>query len=122
MLPQANGSFVISVNATVRKKHNLSFGDEVDVKLEKDSTKYGLPMPEELAELLRQDKEGNRLIHALTPGKRRTLLYIVGAVKNPDARARRAAVIVHHLKLNNGSINYRQLYQQLKISQPCRRT
>ncbi len=122
MLPQADGSFVITVNATLRKKLHLSFGDEVDVVLKKDTTAYGLPMPDELEELLRQDKEGSRLIHALTPGKRRTLLYIAGSVRNPDARARRAAVIVRHLKLNNGSIQYKQLYQELKITQSSRRT
>lgn len=41
-------------------------------------------MPEELEELLHQDEEGNRLFHALTPGKQRTLLYYIGAPKTAD--------------------------------------
>jgi uncharacterized protein YdeI (YjbR/CyaY-like superfamily) len=86
----------------------------VDVSLRKDRSKYGLPMPEELQEVLRQDKEGERLFHALTAGKRRTLLHIVGSSRGTDRRIASALVIIRHLKINNGRINYRQLSQQLK--------
>ena len=66
-------------------------------------------MTEELAELLAQDEEGNRLLHALTPGKIRTLLYIVGQPKTSDTRLHRALVVVEHLKANKGKIDYKQL-------------
>ncbi len=64
---------------------------------------------EELAELLAQDEEGNRFFHALTPGKLRTLLYIVGQPKNSDIRLHRALAIVEHLKMNQGKIDYKTL-------------
>ena len=109
LLPHGNGSFVISVNKKLRDNLKLEFGMPVQISLRKDDSKYGLPMPEELEELLHQDKEGHRLFHSLTPGRLRTLLYIVGQAKNPDSRIARALIIVQHLKAHKGKINYRQL-------------
>jgi uncharacterized protein YdeI (YjbR/CyaY-like superfamily) len=102
------------VNKKIRDQLGLKPGSPAQVSLRKDESEYGLPMPEELAEVLAQDEEGNRLFHALTPGKLRTLLYIVGHVKNTDARIGRAFIIVEHLKANNGKIKYRQLNEELK--------
>ena len=116
LLPHGNGSFVITVNKKLRDTLRLEFGMPVQVSLRKDDSKYGLPMPEELEELLRQDKEGHRLFHSLTPGRLRTLLYIVGQAKNSDNRIARALIIVHHLKANKGKINYRQLSASLRES------
>jgi uncharacterized protein YdeI (YjbR/CyaY-like superfamily) len=84
------------------------------VSLKKDKSEYGLPVPDELNELFRQDAEGNRLFHALTRGRQRTLLYIVGSAKDSDKRILRAIVIINHLKANKGRINYRQLNASLK--------
>ncbi|MFN0158053.1 MAG: DUF1905 domain-containing protein [Bacteroidota bacterium] len=114
LLPHGNGTFVITVNKKLRDALHLLYGMPVEVRLRKDESKYGLPMPEELEELLRQDKEGARLMHSLTPGKLRTLLYIIGGVKNPAARASRSVVIVQHLKSNKGKINYRQLNESMR--------
>ncbi len=105
---------VISVNSALRKKLRLDFGSEVDVVLKRDSSEYGLPLPEELQELFRQDKEGRRVFHSLTRGKQRTLLYIVGQGKSADKRIERSLVIVHHLKTNKGKIDYRKLSQSLR--------
>ena len=114
MLPHGNGTFVITVNKKLRDTLGLSFGMEVNVRLKKDTSEYGLPLPEELKELFRQDKEGDKVFHTLTPGKQRTLLYFVGKGKSPEKRAMQAIVIVNHLKANKGKINYRQLSASLK--------
>ena len=105
---------VITVNKKLRDSLGLAFGMEVDVRLMKDTTEYGLPLPEEFQELLRQDTEGNRLFHALTRGRQRTLLYIVGSAKNPEKRIARSISIIKHLKANRGTINYKQLSAMLK--------
>ena len=114
LLPKGDGSFLITVNKKLRDRLGLKIGMKVSVSLKKDESQYGLPMPEELEEVLRQDEEGSRLFHALTPGKLRTLLYIAGHVKNTDARIARAVAIVEHLKANDGKINYRQLNEDLR--------
>ena len=114
LLPRGDGSFLIMVNKRTRDKLGLQPGYKLTAKLRRDESEYGLPMPEELAELLRQDEQGNRLFHALTPGKLRTLLYIAGQPKTSDTRLRRALAIVEHLKTNDGKINYRQLNDEMK--------
>jgi hypothetical protein len=114
ILPQGNGIFVITVNKKIQHSLGLAFGMQVHVCLEKDISRYGLPMPEELEELLRQDPEGRVLFHALTRGRQRTLLHIVGAVTNSDVRVARATAVIRHLRSNNGKINYRLLYTALR--------
>lgn len=114
LLSKGDGSFLITVNKKTRDKLGLKPGSKVHASLRKDESEYGLPMPEELEELLKQDVEGNRLFHALTPGKLRTLLYIVGQPKSSDVRLRRALVIVEHLKKHEGKIKYRQLNEEMR--------
>ena len=114
ILPRGDGSFLITVNKKIRDQHRLKVGSQVHVELKKDNSEYGLPMPEELAEVLAQDPEGNKLLHALTPGKIRTLLYIVGNVKSSEKRISRAFAIVDHLKMNGGKIDYKVLNASLK--------
>lgn len=108
------GKPVISVNKKIRDSLGLAFGMEVDVSLKKDTSEYGLPLPEELVEVFRQDKEGKKVFHSLTLGKQRTLLYIVGQAKNSEKRVFRSLVIVKHLKENKGKIDYKQLSITLK--------
>jgi len=114
LLPVGGGFFVISANRSLCKKLKLEYGMKAEVSLRKDETKYGLPMPEELKELFRQEKDGNRLFHALTVGKQRTLLYMIGRGKSSDQKIERAITIIRHLKENKGKINYRQLGEEIK--------
>lgn len=114
MVPKGEGIYVISVNKKIRDQLKLVPGSKVHVALKKDESVYGLPMPEELEEVLSQDTEGNRLFHALTDGKIRTLLYIVGHVKSSEKRIERALIIVKHLKEQAGKLDYRKLNQALK--------
>ena len=114
MLPRGDGSYLITVNKKIRDQWKLKTGSQVTVSLRKDHSEYGLPMPEELAEVLAQDAEGNRFFHALTPGKQRTLLYIAGNIKNSEKRIYRALAIVEHLKINHGKIDYRKLNAELR--------
>ena len=114
MLHRGDGSYLITVNKKIRDKFKLKEGSLLQVSLRKDHSEYGLPMPEELEELLAQDEEGKRFFAALTPGKIRTLLYIVGQPKTSDTRLKRALAIVEHLKQHAGKINYRQLNEDMK--------
>jgi hypothetical protein len=116
LLSRGDGSFLITVNKKTCGKLGLKQGSPLRVSLRKDHSEYGLPMPEELAELLAQDEDGHRLLHALTPGKIRTLLYIVGQPKTSDKRLQRALAIVGHLKKNAGKVDYKQLGLDLKTS------
>jgi hypothetical protein len=108
------GGYYISLNKTTRDSLGISVGDKVDVELVRDESKYGLPMPEELQAVLDQDPEGDKLFHSLTNGKQRTILYYVAKNKDIDRRIGAALIILEHLKNNDGKIDYKKLYQELK--------
>lgn len=114
LMPKGDGHFFININKKIRDKLKLQEGSQVEVVLRKDESEYGLPMPEEFAEVLKQDEEGNRYFQSLTPGKQRNLLYISGQPKTSEIRLKRALVLVEHLKLNKGKIDFKQLGLDLK--------
>lgn len=97
-----------------KKRAGLVAGDVVKVRLIKDESKYGLPMPEEFEEVLKQDPEGDKVFHALTAGKQRSILYLLSHAKDIDLRIHQALLIVDHLKTNNGKIVDKLLYEELK--------
>jgi bifunctional DNA-binding transcriptional regulator/antitoxin component of YhaV-PrlF toxin-antitoxin module len=117
LLPWTKGGFCIVVNKKIRDKLGIVDGDKVLVELERDESKYGLPMPQELKEVLRQDKEGDKLFHALTPGKQRTMIYYIGKSKDVDRRIQYALALIEHLKENDGKIIFPKLAEEFKRPQ-----
>ncbi len=105
-----NGNGYISINAARMKKLGVKFKDKVEVKLEKDESKYGMPVSEELAELLKQDVEGRRRFNMLTPGKQRYIIHYVNTVKNTQLRIDRAVLLITNLKkTKEGKESFREM-------------
>ena len=113
LLP-SDGNFVIIVNKVKRTRLGISDGDRITVELALDESKYGLPMPEELEEVLNQDPEGDKLFHSLTAGKQRSMLYFIGKIKDIDRRIHSALIFLEHLKKNDGKIINAELQAELK--------
>ena len=108
------GIYFVHINAEARKKFRLQVGSKVQVSLKPDESKYGMPMPEEMDELLKIDDEANEFFHTLTAGKQRSLLHIIGKPKSSDIRLKKAIVITEHLKARNGKLDFKQLNQDFK--------
>lgn len=106
--------FYIIVNKKKRDALGIEAGDKVTVELVQDESKYGLPMPEEFREVLDQDPEGDRLFHALTAGKQRSMLYYLGNIKDIDKRIHASLIFIDHLKDNAGKIVNKLLLEELK--------
>ena len=113
IMPAGNGIHFINVNKKLRDQLKIKEGSRLNIALTEDTSEYGLPFPEELKEILSQDKEGDRLFHELTPGKQRNLIYAVNQVKHPDLRIQRGLIIIEHLKRNKGKIVFKELYREL---------
>ena len=113
VLPNSKG-FYIGTNKSIRDKLGIKAGDKVTLELIVDESKYGMPVPEEFAEVLNQDPEGDKLFHSLTPGKQRSILWFVGSVKDVDKRIQTALIFIEHLKRNDGKIIHDQLTEELK--------
>ncbi len=110
--------FYIIVNKKRRDAIGIVEGDTVDVELTKDESKYGLPVPEELVEVLKQDNEGDKLFHALSAGKQRSLIYLINNIKDIDRRIHTALIVLEHLKENDGKLIGNQLYDEIKRPMP----
>ena len=106
--------YSIYVKKEFMKKNGLHEGDEVNVMLEKDRSEYGFPVPASFAELLHQDPEGSHYFHALTKGKQRSLIHIVGKVKNVDSQLAKGLAIMHHLKEAEGKLDFKRLNELIK--------
>ena len=114
LMPRGGNEYFININRERRMKLNLQPGDQVAVQLTKDESIYGLPMPEELGELLRIDDEAYDLFHALTPGKQRNLLFIAGKPKTSDTRLTKSLIMISYLKRTGGKLDFRALNEAFK--------
>ena len=98
----------------IRDRYNLALGDSVNVLIEEDESKYGMPLPEEMEELFLHDPEGDQLFHQLTPGKQRSLLYLIVKIKSKEKRLEKSFIILEHLKEQKGSLDFKILNQDFK--------
>jgi len=113
LMPMGEGSYIM-VNKATREKLGLKEGDEVILELQKDTSEYGMPMPESLQVMLDQDEQGSKYFHSLTPGKQRSLIYIVSKVKSLDKQINKSLAILEHLKDVQGKLDFRMLNEKIK--------
>jgi bifunctional DNA-binding transcriptional regulator/antitoxin component of YhaV-PrlF toxin-antitoxin module len=114
LMPKGDGSYFINTNKEIRKKLGLEPGMEVNIGLEADTSKYGMPLPDELKTAWDLDKEAFDVFHSLTIGKQRNLIHIVGKVKSSEVRIKKALVILEYLKSVNGKLDFKELNQAFK--------
>ena len=98
MVALGGGDAYITINKKRMKKFGVDQGDEVEVKLELDHSKYGMEMPEELEALLEQDREGERRFEMLVPSKQRYIIHYVSQVKSSQKKIDRAIMLINNLK------------------------
>ena len=84
------------------------------VHLAADESRYGAPMPEELAAVLAEDALFDAYFHELTPGKQRNLLYLVGKYKGADTRLRKAVAIAEYLVEARGQLDFKALAEWMR--------
>ena len=113
-LMPSKGDYFITLSKQRRKELKLDIGDAVTVEIEKDESEYGMPMPEEFEEVLRQDPEGEKLFEALSPGNQRLLLKMVVMVKDIDKRIHRALIAIEQLKKADGRFAYHEIHEAMK--------
>ena len=114
-LSSGQANYYLKISKDTMKKQRLNVGDSLAVIVEEDTSKYGVPMPEEMEELLLQDPEGEAVFHALTAGKIRSLLFKVNGLKSVDKRIEKSIIILEHLKANDGKLDWKMLNEAWKM-------
>ncbi len=112
----SKGDYFITVSKKLRDRLALEAGCSVKIELEKDRSPYGMPMPEEFAEVLRQDPEGENLFDALSPGNKRLMLKLIVFVKDVDKRIIRSLVGIELLKCSDGNFDYHAQHLAMKLA------
>jgi len=115
LMSKGEGGYFIRLNKEMMKQLKLHVGSEVDAGLVKDESRYGMHLPEEMEVLMDQDPEGTHYFEKLTPGKKRSLLHLIGKPKSSEVRLRKALVVIQHLKLNGGILDFKQLNEEMKV-------
>ena len=107
------GKYLIISN-DLKKKNNLSLGDELTVRLEPDNSKYGMPLPVEMEELLLQEPDFELYFDKLTPGKQRALIFQVSKLKSENKRVEKSIVISRYLVEQKGKLDFKELNEAFK--------
>lgn len=109
------GGYYLLVSVEKQGALGLALGDTVDVQLVPDESDYGMPVPEEWADRLADDGALAREFAALTPGRQRRILYVVGKPKGAATRSRKAAGAAEYLReVGAGGFDYAGLLEALK--------
>lgn len=109
IMPHGKG-WVISMNKQNLKKLGLIVSSPIRVSMSQDDSEFGLPMPDELGEVLEQDPLAKGYFDALTAGKKRSLIHIVIGVKNVDKRIERALALAELLKEKKGILKANEMW------------
>jgi hypothetical protein len=96
------------------KKMKWSLGNQIVVQIEKADLKYGIPICEELEAVLEADPEGSDYFHTLTLGAQRSLIHVINKYKNPQLRLDRSIILLRHLCLRQGNLDFKILNENFK--------
>lgn len=98
IMPTGDETGYIMLSKEKYKKFNLNDEAEFKIELTKDESEFGMPLPEELSEILNQDPEGRKRFEELSPGKQRNIIYYTSKIKNSQLRIERAWQFISNLK------------------------
>lgn len=96
--PTQSGDFYIHLSKPLLKKLHLKAGDQLAIQFQEDNTEHQFAMPEVLDEVLQTDPKAKAIFEAFTPGKRRSIMYLVQQVKSTDKQIERALLIASRIK------------------------
>lgn len=102
LMPLGGGKAYVFLSKPRRLQLGLEVGDPVTARLTPDNSKYGMPVPRELTEFLRQDAAARKAFAALTPGKQRNIIFYVSGARTEDTRIERVFRLLTNLKRLTG--------------------
>jgi hypothetical protein len=82
--------------------------DYFKMQLFKDTSKYGVDMPEELDAVFLSDYDAFQIFESLTAGKKRSIIYTIIRIKKSQSRIDKAIIMCD--KLKRGIINPMELF------------
>lgn len=106
LIPWGDGSFIMAVNAGMRKGIRKSKGAMVEVQLETHDD-FVIEVPEDLQECLDEEPEGKEFFFSLPKSHRDYFIKWIDSAKTDDTRATRIAntinAVVNRMRFNEMS-------------------
>jgi hypothetical protein len=104
VLPMGDGTFILSINATMRKAIKKNEGSKVSMQLELDNDE--MEPDADLMECINDDKKAKEFYETFNPGAKRYYHNWVKQAKSIDTKAKRIAKIINALArgLNYGEM------------------
>ncbi len=93
------GEFMIMVSKARLDAHGLRVGSLAQMSLRPDTSRYGMPVPEALAEVFEFDPDLEVAFQRLLPGRQRNHLHVIGSAKSEETAAKRIATLLRELGL-----------------------
>jgi hypothetical protein len=88
LVPVGGGRHRLYVNGDMRKKANVKVGDRIQLALKLDTQSRRVPIPEELASALRQNKLAKAAFERLPPSRQKEILTYLNYLKKPKSLKR----------------------------------
>lgn len=92
LLPDGRGHYYILLNK--KRKALIQNQNTIEVRLEPDHSKFGMPIPEEFEAVMQTDPDGAHDFLNLTPGKQRSLLHLIAKIKSVDLKIEKSLIIM----------------------------
>lgn len=103
LLPTGDRTWFVVLSKAKMNAVEAHVGDWLNVDMVPDTSKYGMPLPEDLAELLADDPEFERKFDAMLPGKRRNAIHQIATAKSTETAAKRIIKLMESLGMD---LNY----------------
>lgn len=75
--------------------------DYFKIQIFKDTSKYGVDVPEELDEVFKSDVDAFQIFETLTPGKKRSIIYAVSRYKTTQTKIDKSLILCENLKMGH---------------------
>lgn len=97
LAPMGGGSHVLGIRKEIRHAIGKTFGDEVEIKLERDTEPREVKIPAELNELLGQNPKAKYAFDKLSFTHRNEYVNWIEEAKKPETRQRRLEKTIEKL-------------------------
>tara|TARA_B100001115_G_scaffold184631_1_gene187963 strand:- start:345 stop:809 length:465 start_codon:yes stop_codon:yes gene_type:complete len=98
-----DGYALIALSKAILKGWKMEVGDLVQIRVEPDTSEFGMSFPEEFKIVLEQDPEAAAVFERLKPGRQRGVLHYVSQPKGEESRIKRALEMAE--KMRTGTLH-----------------
>jgi hypothetical protein len=89
LVPRGGGKYRLFIHSRIYEALGVEAGDSVLIRLARDNRPRDIPVPKDLSEALRANKDAQAAFESLPPGARRGFLQWVAGAKKAETRDRR---------------------------------